>query len=187
MKAWPHLIYSNLTQNPPYSIPRWVDDLASSFVTAIFQTSKTCDFFILVNLGIYRDRDVQPILPVTAKISSDGVTASNYLIPRWVDNLASSFVTAVLQTSKSRAFLIPVNLGIFQNRDIQPKSVVTVWPHLIYSNLTQNPPYSIPRWVDDLASSFVTAICLIYNYVHFRPKTNTYLLLHHSFIHSATT
>ena len=43
---------------------------------------------------------------ITAKITSDGMTASNYSIPRWVDDLASSFVTAVLQTSKSRVFLI---------------------------------------------------------------------------------
>ena len=103
VRAWPHLIYCNLTQNPSYSIPGWVDDLVSSLVTAVFQTSKSCDFLILIYLGISWDQDFQLTLLMKA------------------------------------------------------------WPHLICSNLTQNPPYSIPRWVDDLTSSFVTAVSRLQN------------------------
>ena len=160
MKAWPHLIYSNLTQNPPYSIPRWVDDLASSFVTAICQITKSDFFLVPVNLGISQDRDIQLTLQGTKwphLIYSNLTQNPPYSIPRWVDDLASYFVTAVFQTLKS-CFFMPVNLGISWDWDIQLTLQGSAWPHLIYSNLTQNPAYSIPRWVDDLAFSFVTAV-----------------------------
>ena len=90
----PHLIYCNLTQNRPYSIPHWVNDLASSFVLAVFQTSKSSDFSIPMYLEISWDWDIQSMSLETAwpHIIYINLKTINYVV-------SGGLLLAMLQTS----------------------------------------------------------------------------------------